>query len=1117
MAKKYLVLIVDDIKESRLLLRKIIKSMDYNIQEAANGKEGLEIARLHKPGLIISDILMPVMDGFQFCREVKKDDKLKNIPFIIYTATYTDKKDEEFAFSLGVERFIRKPTGPDKFIKIIQSVISNAKKGTLEPKKPIFKEEKEILKFYNERLINKLEKKTLDLEKEITERKQVEEKLNKINQLYATLIQINQAIIRERDKQKLLQEICNIAVEFGKFKLAWIGLVDEENKLIKPAAFSGEGSDYLKNIKISLTNDITRKGPTGRSIREGKSVVFNDLENNPDFAPWRKQALEKGYRSSGAFPIRLNNSVIGSLNVYAVETYFFDEDEIKLLEETVADISFALEKFREEDNRKQVEETLRIERDNLNNIFEAMEDGVYIVNQQYDIQYVNPVLIKEFGNYESRKCYEYFHDIKEVCPWCKNLEVFAGKTVRWEWYSIKNQRTYDLIDTLLKNPDGSISKLEIFRDITERKRTEDALRLSKEFSENLIETANSIILTLDKNANITTFNTYAENLTGYKKEDVLGKNLFELFIPEGDREKIPRVFKNVLRQMPDFSSYENPILIKNGSERLISWKNTVLKNKSGEPYGVLSIGTDITERKKIEDALKNSEKQLKIIFESAPDAYYINDLKGILLAGNKAAEKITGYKREELIGSSFLKLKLLSPKQLPKAAVLLAKNAMGQSTGPDEFILNRKDGTQVPVEIMTFPIKIKDKTRVLAIARDITKRKQAEKETETLQMRLQQAQKMEAVGTLAGGIAHDFNNILSAIIGYTEIALDDVKKETLLHSNLKEVFKAGRRAKDLVKQILAFSRQSEQERQRLQVKYLTKEALKLLRSSLPTTIEIRQDIQSDSVVLADPTQIHQVLMNLCTNAGSAMQEKGGVLDVKLKDVELDTEFTSRHPDLKPGLYVNLTVSDTGHGMSPKVLERIFDPFFTTKEKGEGTGMGLSVVHGIVKSYGGTITAYSEPGKGSTFNVFLPVTEAKAESEKKKEGTIPKGKERILCIDDEQVLVDLGKQMLESLGYKVTAKTSSVEALKLFKSQPDMFDLIITDMTMPSMTGEELAKEVLAIRPDIRVILCTGFSAKIDKEKAKSIGIRAFVMKPILKQQMAETVREVLDSKKEKGG
>ena len=460
---------------------------------------------------------------------------------------------------------------------------------------------------------------------------------------------------------------------------------------------------------------------------------------------------------------------------------------------------------------------------------------------------------------------------------------------------------------------------------------------------------------------------------------------------------------------------------------------------------------------------------------------------------------------------------LLSPKQLPKAAVLLAKNAMGQSTGPDEFILNRKDGTQVPVEIMTFPIKIKDKTRVLAIARDITKRKQAEKETETLQMRLQQAQKMEAVGTLAGGIAHDFNNILSAIIGYTEIALDDVKKETLLHSNLKEVFKAGRRAKDLVKQILAFSRQSEQERQRLQVKYLTKEALKLLRSSLPTTIEIRQDIQSDSVVLADPTQIHQVLMNLCTNAGSAMQEKGGVLDVKLKDVELDTEFTSRHPDLKPGLYVNLTVSDTGHGMSPKVLERIFDPFFTTKEKGEGTGMGLSVVHGIVKSYGGTITAYSEPGKGSTFNVFLPVTEAKAESEKKKEGTIPKGKERILCIDDEQVLVDLGKQMLESLGYKVTAKTSSVEALKLFKSQPDMFDLIITDMTMPSMTGEELAKEVLAIRPDIRVILCTGFSAKIDKEKAKSIGIRAFVMKPILKQQMAETVREVLDSKKEKGG
>jgi len=394
---------------------------------------------------------------------------------------------------------------------------------------------------------------------------------------------------------------------------------------------------------------------------------------------------------------------------------------------------------------------------------------------------------------------------------------------------------------------------------------------------------------------------------------------------------------------------------------------------------------------------------------------------------------------------------------------------------------------------------------------EITERKQAEEEKLKLQMQLQQAQKMEAIGTLAGGIAHDFNNILSAIIGYTEIALDDVKKETLLHNNLQEVFKAGKRAKNLVKQILTFSRRSEQELQQLQVKYLAKDALKLLRASLPTTIEIRQDIQSDSFVLADPTQIHQVLMNLCTNAGFALQDKGGVLEVKLEDMELDTDFTSRHPDMKPGSYMKLTVSDTGHGMPPDVLERAFDPFFTTKKKGEGTGMGLSVVHGIVKNHGGTVTASSEPGKGSTFKVFLPVIEAKADSEKKKEGTIPKGKEHILFIDDEQGLVDLGKLMLESFGYKVTAKTSSVEALKLFKSQPDKFDLIITDMTMPSMTGEELAKEILAIRPDIRVILCTGFSQKIDKEKAESIGIRTLLLKPILRQQMAETVREVLDS------
>ena len=371
---------------------------------------------------------------------------------------------------------------------------------------------------------------------------------------------------------------------------------------------------------------------------------------------------------------------------------------------------------------------------------------------------------------------------------------------------------------------------------------------------------------------------------------------------------------------------------------------------------------------------------------------------------------------------------------------------------------------------------------------------------------------MEAIGTLAGGIAHDFNNILSAIMGYTEIALSEAEKQTSLYANLKEVFQAGERAINLVKQILAFSRQAEQEIKPVQVRLIAKEALRFLRASLPTTIEIHQNNLSDSLVMADPTQIHQVIMNLCTNAAHAMREKGGVLGVKLTEVELDTDFTEDHPEIKPGTYLELSVSDTGHGMSKRILNRIFDPFFTTKGKGEGTGMGLAVVHGIVGSYDGMITASSEPGHGSTFKIYLPAVKRQLEQQVESAEPIPTGTERILFVDDEPALVYIGKQTLEPLGYQVTTRTSSIEALELFKAKPDGFDLVITDMTMPNMTGDDLAGELMQIRPETPIILCTGYSAQINQQQAMAMGVRAFVSKPVLIRDLAETIRKVLEKK-----
>ena len=378
---------------------------------------------------------------------------------------------------------------------------------------------------------------------------------------------------------------------------------------------------------------------------------------------------------------------------------------------------------------------------------------------------------------------------------------------------------------------------------------------------------------------------------------------------------------------------------------------------------------------------------------------------------------------------------------------------------------------------------------------------------------LRQAQKMEAIGTLAGGIAHDFNNILGAVLGYTEMARTVLDENNPCKRYLDQVLKAGERAKDLVKQILTFSRQSDEKPQPMKLSPIVKEALKLLRASLPSTIEIRQSIQSEpDTILADPTHIHQILMNLCTNAAHAMRGANGTLKIALAPVKITYSDIVNHRDLFPGKYLKLTVGDTGHGIDPLIMDRIFDPFFTTKNPGEGTGMGLSVVYGIVKGYDGTIIVESEVGRGAQFHVYLPlITETTKDVKRETVEPIIGGKERILFVDDEEVLMQLGKDILTDLGYEVVGKTRSIDAFDLFRSRPDHFDLVITDMTMPTMTGIDLARAMLRIRPGIPIILCTGFSEIISEEKAKDMGICRFIMKPISRKDLAKAVRELLDS------
>jgi signal transduction histidine kinase/ActR/RegA family two-component response regulator len=414
------------------------------------------------------------------------------------------------------------------------------------------------------------------------------------------------------------------------------------------------------------------------------------------------------------------------------------------------------------------------------------------------------------------------------------------------------------------------------------------------------------------------------------------------------------------------------------------------------------------------------------------------------------------------------------------------------------------------VEASVSPVRdIKGKiVNFVAVMRDVS-------QEIALERQLRQAQKMEAIGTLAGGIAHDFNNILSAIIGYTELGIRNLPKDSEERKSLKKVLQAGGRARDLVKQILTFSRQSEEEYQHVDFHLIIKEAFKLLRSSLPSSIKMHQNLVKTGNVMGDPTQLHQVVMNLCTNASQAMSEAGGTLTLSLDEYEISPGELERDENLVPGRYARFIVSDTGYGIEPGIMDRIFEPYFTTKEKGKGTGLGLSVVHGIVQRLSGKITVSSEPGKGSTFTVYIPLAEQVKETVYDTDGSISLGFERVLVVDDEKVLAEMTQQTLEHHGYWVESYTDSRDALEHFKADPYRYDIVLTDMTMPDMSGDRLAKEMLKIRPDLPIVLCTGFSEKISEEEASAIGVSAFALKPLVSKELVRILRAALDNTEDK--
>ena len=528
-------------------------------------------------------------------------------------------------------------------------------------------------------------------------------------------------------------------------------------------------------------------------------------------------------------------------------------------------------------------------------------------------------------------------------------------------------------------------------------------------------------------------------------------------------------------------------------DHLVSAVNTMQNN----------LSVYVKEIEAAERARRKSEGRYRQLIETANDAIYIAQ-DGVIKFPNPQTLKLVEYSAEELLQTPFIEL--IHPDDRDMVLRRHVERLQGgKPPSTYSFRILSKSARELWVQLSTSLIEWDDRPATINFLRDIT-------ELKRIEGRLQQAHKMEAIGTLAGGIAHDFNNILSAILGYTELALLDLPSPNPAREVLLQTMKAGTRARDLVRQILTFSRKAQLDKHPLDLAPIIEEGLNFLRASLPATIEIRQQVESGlGAVVADSTQIHQVLMNLCANASHAMRDGEGVLTVALTRIQIGSPQGHSSLELEPGAYLKLVVSDTGHGMAPQVAERIFEPFFTTKGVGEGSGMGLAVVHGIVKSHGGEIAVQSEPGRGAAFQIYLPVSDRILSPEIAVPDTsMPSGSENILFVDDEDDLVNVGRQILTRLGYTVTPRSSGLSALETFKNDPSLFDLIITDQTMPEMTGLEFISRVLTIRPDIPAILCTGYSRLVTEETALEHGARRFIMKPLDYGDVARIIREVLD-------
>ncbi len=793
---------------------------------------------------------------------------------------------------------------------------------------------------------------------------------------------------------------------------------------------------------------------------------------------------------------------------YQVYTIFEDITQRKLIEEE-------LERSRTDLENRVRERTAELARTNefLGQLFAG--EGLVLAYLDQDLNFIRVSRdyarlvgqtpgalagLNHFDLFPEDKAKEIFLRVLESGqPAHVSAEAFPGGGTlfriegRWDW-SLQP----------VKEPGGRITGLVVLlTNVTQRHAAEEQLKASSLYARSLIEASLDPLVTISPEGKVTDVNRATELATGIDRQRLIGSDFSDYFTdPDKAREGYEKVFSQG-------SVKDYPLALRHASGQLMEvlYNATVYRDEKGAVQGVFAAARDITERKKAEEERLRLAKAV----EQAAEGIVLMDSGGTTLYVNPAFERLTGLSVDGVLGRKYADLPGRTVKAAPLSPPLADSLAKGE-VWSGHFGLSRPGSGEetVEAEVVVSPIADPERglTGFVAVERDVT-------EEIKLQTLVRSRQKMEALGTLAGGVAHDFNNILMPILINAELALEEKSLSAESSRRLEMVLEAARRGRELVKQIIAFSRQKDQEKKVVEIGPIVREAAKFLRASIPRNIEIRENIAEQGArAVAEPTQIHQVLMNLCSNAAHAMRDKGGTLDLTLDTIEVGMEpgVPVRFLDLKEGSYVRLRVSDTGAGMAADILDKIFDPFFTTKQPGEGTGMGLAVVHGIVKSHGGEISVSSQVGQGTTFSIYLPRVVGEAPEPAERSEPLAGGTERIIFLDDEEIHVRTIVPMLSRLGYKVTGITDPGQALELLRKDPAAFDLLITDQTMPRLTGSELARKLQTVRPNLPIILCTGYSdTRADGSEGGS-AIRAVLMKPFSVREIAEAIRRVLDGR-----